>query len=122
MPSATTARSIAEKAIGQQGRVNVVKLADELDIPLDALAGALKKSRRYLNMEPEAKSVQTDAAKIVRMVDELAEHLGERRFALFWLKTPQPEFRGKTPIDYMRGGQLDLVLGLAHDIVFMVPD
>jgi Protein of unknown function (DUF2384) len=122
MRSATTASSIAEKAIGQQGRVNVVKLASELDIPLDALAGAFKKSRRYLHMEPKAKSVQTDAVKIVRMVDELAEHLGERRFALFWLKTPQPEFRGKTPIDYLRDGHLDLVLGLAHDIVFMVPD
>jgi len=122
MPSASTARSVAEKAIGQQGRVDVIKLASELDIPLDALAGAFKKSRRYLNMEPKAMSVQTDSAKIVRMVDELAKHLGERRFALFWLKTPQPEFRGKTPIDYLRDGHLDLVLGLAHDIVLMVPD
>lgn len=122
MASATTARSIAQKAIGQQGRVDTVKLARELDIPLEALAGALKKTRRYLNMDPKAKSIQVEAIKIVRMMDELSERLGERRFALFWLKTPQPEFGGKTPIECMREGRLELVLGLAHDIAFMVPD
>ena len=121
MPSTVSAKSIV-RAISENGRVNVRELASEIDVPVDALAGALGKTARWLNMEPEAASVQAAAGRIVQMVNELAEFLGDKRYAIFWLKTPQPEFGEQTPIDYLRAGHLDLVVGLARDIVFMVPD
>lgn len=121
MPSTASAAS-AVQAIQANGRVNVRDLAREIDVPIDALAGALGKTTRWLNEEPEAASIQPAASRIVLMVNELAEHLGDKRYALFWLKTPQPEFGDQTPTDYLRAGHLDLVLGLAGDIVRMVPD
>ncbi len=121
MPSTVSAHS-AVQAISQNGRVNVRDLAQEIDVPLEVLAAALGKSTRWLNADPEAASIQPNAVRIVGMVNDLAEHLGEKRYALFWLKTPQPEFGNATPIDYLREGRLELVLGLANDIVRMVPD
>jgi hypothetical protein len=110
------------QVISANGRVNVRSLAAAIDVPMDALAGALGKSKRWLDHDPEAASIQPAAISIVQMVNELAGHLGEKRYALSWLKTPQPEFGQQTPLDYLRAGHLDLVIGLANDILVMVPD
>ncbi len=121
MPSTISAQS-AIQVVSANGRVNVRALAEAIDVPMDALAGALGKSTRWLNHDPEAASIQPAAISIVQMVNELAGHLGEKRYALSWLKTPQPEFGQQTPLDYLRAGHLDLVIGLANDILVMVPD
>ncbi len=117
-----SARNGQIQAFGEYGRVNVRLLCSELDIPIDALAAAFAKSADTLTADPEALDIQSKAVEFLGTMNDLADHVVEKRFVRYWLKTPQKELGGSTPLQCIREGHLDLILGFAHNIAFMVPD
>lgn len=101
------------------GRVDVKKLAHELDLTVPKLAPALGKSTRWLNENPTAPSIQAAALQLVGAMNALADSLGGLKFANAWLKTPTDEFAKRSPANVLQHepNGLDAVIGLIDAIV-----
>jgi hypothetical protein len=118
----TLARGAFEPAITAEGRVDIKVLAKLLDLPLATLAPALGLSRRALDIDPTAAKAQTNARRFLTAMNELAANLTDKRFALFWLKTPYKTFGGRTAADWLKDGDLDGVCAAIDRLVVNQPE
>src|SRR5665213_336623 len=101
-----------DAAIHPDGRVDAKALARLLDLPMTTLAPALGLTRRALDMNPTAAKAQPNARRLLTAMNELARNLTEKRYAIFWLKTPYAAFGGHTAADWLKEG--DLIGVCAH--------
>jgi uncharacterized protein (DUF2384 family) len=93
-----------------------------LDLPLATLAPAFGLTRRALDVNPTAPKAQVRARRFLMMMNELAVNLTQKRYALFWLKTPCTEFGRRTPADWLKDGDLDGVCAAIGRLVVNQPD
>lgn len=111
-----------DDAITEEGRVDVKVLARLLDLPLATLAPALGLTRRALDVNPTAPKAQVRARRFLMTMNELAVNLTQKRYALFWLKTPRTEFGRRSPADWLKDGDLDGVCAAIGRLVVNQPD
>lgn len=71
---------------------------------------------------PTSRKVQEPASKLLSMMDDVADYLQERRFAIYWLHTPQRELGDRTVLDWFLEGKLDEVRDHVSRIVDRQPD
>jgi hypothetical protein len=109
-------------AFSPTGQIDPLRLSCELGIPLSVLANAFGTTRERLIEHPQGKLEQWKATELLGALNQLAEYTTEKRYALWWLRTPQPEIGGLTPLEIMNEGRLDLVIRHISNIYFMVPD
>lgn len=121
-PAPTLVRGAFDPAITDDGRVNAKVLAQLLDLPLAAVAPALGTSRRALEVNPTAPKAQANARRLLTAMNELATNLTDKRYALFWLKTPYEAFAGKTAADWLKDGDLDGVCTAINRLIVNQPD
>jgi hypothetical protein len=120
--SVNLVRGAFDQAITAEGRVDVKVLAGLLDLPLATLAPAFGVSRRALDSNPITPKAQTNARRFVVAMNELATNLTDKRFALFWLKTPYATFAGKTAADWLKDGDLDGVCAAIDRVIVNQPE
>lgn len=111
-----------DEVVTDSGRIDLKKLARSLDLTMPELAAVLGAKPRSLNAHPTAKRPQEAAIKLVQMVNDLSDTLQERRFALYWLRTPQTELGGDTPLDWLRQGKIEDVRNYVAALTRMQPD
>ena len=109
-------------AITSDGRIDAKSLAGLLDLPLATIAPALGLTPRALGLNPASPRVQSNAARLLTAMNELALSLTERRYAIFWLKTPCDAFGGDTPADWLKAGDLSGVCTHINRVVLRQPD
>lgn len=114
--------ALDDEVVSDSGRIDLKKLARSLDLTMPELAPILGSKPRSLNAHPTAKRPQEAAIKLVQMINDLSETLQERRFALYWLRTPQAELGDETPLDWLRKGKIDDVRSYAAALTRMQPD
>lgn len=115
-------RGAFDFAITADGRVDTKVLARLLDLPMTTIAPALGLTRRALDINPTAPKAQPNARRLLIAMNELACNLTDKRYALFWLKTPYTPFGGKTAADWLKEGDLDSVCDEIHRIIVNQPD
>jgi len=111
-----------DDALDARGRIDVKALARGLDVPIAVIAPALGVTPRALNANPTSFKAQSKAAKLLAVMNELALNLTEKRYAIFWLKTPYPAFGGNTAADWLRAGDLDGVCREIRSSIMNEPD
>jgi hypothetical protein len=111
-----------DDAITADGRVNAKSLARVLDLPLATIAPALGLTQRALNLDPTSPKVQPNAVRLLTAMNELARSLTEKRYAIFWLKTPCDAFGGHTAADWLKDGDLSGVCTYINRLVVRQPD
>ena len=111
-----------DDAITADGRVDVKRLALVLDLPLATIAPALGLTQRALKLNPTSPAVQANAARLLTAMNELARSLREKRYAIFWLKTPYDAFGGQSAADWLMDGDLSGVCTHINRFVRRQPD
>ncbi len=59
---------------------------------------------------------------LVEMMDDLANFLQERRFAVHWLRTPRVELGNQSPLDWLTKGKLEEIRDEVARTVSLQPD
>ena len=111
-----------DEAITADGRVDTKRLARVLDLPLATIAPALGLTQRALNLNPTSAKVQANAARLLTAMNGLARSLSEKRYAIFWLKTPYDVFGGHSAADWLKDGDLNGVCTHINRLVLRQPD
>jgi len=115
-------RGAFDEAITRDGRVDVKTLARLLDLPLATIAPALGLTQRALNLNPTSAKAQRNAARLLTSMNELARSLLDKRYAIFWLKTPTDVFGGRSAADWLKDGDLNGVCTHISRLVLRQPD
>jgi len=115
-------RPIAFSVINDEGRVDARHLADAMDITITQLAAILGTKPKRLSESPTSRKIQEAATRIVEMMDDLADFLQERRFAVYWLRTPRVELGDQSPLDWLMKGKLEEIRDEVTRTVRLQPD
>ncbi|GAG14907.1 unnamed protein product, partial [marine sediment metagenome] len=99
-----------------EGIVNHNILKDSLKVTIRLLAQAVGRTPRTLQKNPESKAVQLGLRKIVYVYKLLEEMLGSKNKALIWLKAPNSEFGGLSPVDIIAKEEIDIVIDYLMDV------
>jgi len=108
--------------VTDDGRVDARRLAAAIDIPLAQLAQVLNVKAKSLTDSPKSRKIQEPAIRLVAMMNDLAEYLQEKRFARYWLRTPQPDLGDRTALDWLTEGKLEEIRDHVSRIVNLQPD
>jgi hypothetical protein len=93
-----------------------------MDLTLSQLALILGVAPTRLTESPTNRIIQRSANKLLTMLNELALHLQEKRYALYWLRTPQRELGGLTALDWLMNGRLEEIDDYVGRMVAFQPD
>ena len=102
------------------GQVNLAILAAEMQLTpaeLETILDSRKPDGRASRHSREILSTE-----LLKLLNDLAQSLGEKRLAIYWLRTPQPQLSGDAPIDWLRAGGIDDVKSFADAFIRMQPD
>jgi hypothetical protein len=108
--------------ITDDGRVDAKKLADAMDLTIGQLAQILDVKPKNLTDSPTGRKIQEPAIKLVAMMNDVADYLQEKKYARYWLRTPQRELGDNSALDWLLRGKLDEIRDHVTRVVMMQPD
>ena len=109
-------KHIDRKMYDSVGYVDYNKLKSTLNIRIKTLAAAVGKTTRAVEKNPHSESIQKVLRKIVFIFSLLKEMLETETEVLIWIKSPNPEFGGLSPMDTIVKGEIDAVIEYLLDI------
>lgn len=104
------------------GNVDAKRVRDYLHVNTEDIASITGKSDRRIRQAPDAAALQPALKKVVYIVSGLKQLTGgDDRSVRIWLKAPHPALDGDSPIDLMRGGEIDIVVKLVDHMLSGAP-
>ena len=104
-----SAVSLQQLHAPDSGRLDAIRVAQYLSVPLKSLAEALGKNYSAVHKTPDAPDLQPRLRSVKRSLEILEQVLGNRAAVLAWLNSPHPDLGGRTPLDAMLQGYPDAV-------------
>ncbi len=98
------------------GDINYRKLAHGLTIRIKDLSVAVHKTTRSLEKNYKSRNIQRDLRKISYIWILLRDMLGPGSDILMWLKSPNPDFDGLSPLDMICKGKSEAVIDYLSNI------
>jgi hypothetical protein len=99
-----------------KGFVDFQKLKNRLGIKAVKLARAAGKTQRALQKNPYSDNIQDKLKKIVYILVLLREMLDTEEEIAIWLRAPNPDYDGLTPIEVITVGKMDSIIRYLEDI------
>lgn len=97
------------------GRVNARAIAETLGVPVAIVAHALRLKPNTVCKRPSTAAVQPLGQHLAALLNELVICCDEDlQVALIWMRKPQEELNGFTPLDVLGKGRLDVLARLIH--------
>lgn len=97
------------------GRFDALRLAKTLHLSTKEMADILHRTPRGLLKNPDSQQLQTEIARLVRIIMQLRELLdGSMEYVRIWLRTPHPDLGGRTPLSYLIEGKPEVVEALIY--------
>jgi len=107
----------------ESGLINARKLAEALHLPMTTIAPALGFKPRWLNENPTAANAQRRATLLLHTINEIAGVFGgDKKYAVIYMNTEQPDFKGETPADQLKNGRLDYLAAYVGELASIRPD
>ena len=104
------------------GHVDAMRVRDYLHLKTEDLVSITGKSDRRIRQDPDAASLQPALQKVVYIISGLRQLTGnDDRSVRIWLKAPHPTLDGVSPIDLMRGGEIEVVQKLVDHMLSGAP-
>jgi len=97
------------------GKLSAVAVASAFGVSLNQLAGWLGRSRQALSKTPDADSLQNELGFFER-VARLRVVVSQDRF-LKWLRMPNSQLEGDTPLKLLADGERQVVADLVDDML-----
>ncbi len=101
------------------GRLDATRIAEAFGLSVSELAGLLRRTRQAVSKTPDAESLQPLLQPYER-VARLRAVLTDSDFRS-WLNLDNGRLDGKTPLQIVRAGQVDVVAGLTEDLLTGAP-
>jgi hypothetical protein len=99
-----------------EGFVDYQKLKERLGIKMVSLARAIGKTQRALEKNPHSENIQNKLRKIVYILILLQEMLISREDIAMWLRVPNPDYDGLSPLQIITEGKIDSIIRYLEDI------
>ncbi|WP_250126527.1 antitoxin Xre/MbcA/ParS toxin-binding domain-containing protein [Chroococcidiopsis sp. CCMEE 29] len=97
------------------GRFDALRLAKALNLTTKEMADILHRTPRGLLKNPDSQQLQSQMARLVRMITQLRELLdGSMEYVQIWLRAPHPDLEGRTPLSYLIEGKPEVVEALIY--------
>jgi uncharacterized protein (DUF2384 family) len=113
--------AVLEQLYDEQGRVDMAAVANLTGESIARLAQMTPLTAGALRKNPTSERAQPAARRFVRVLTQMTVLLGNRKAALIWLRAPDPELEGHTPLQLLYGKRFEAVEGLVHDLVSGTP-
>jgi len=101
------------------GRLDAGRVADAFGLSVAELAGLLGRSRQAVSKTPDAESLQPRLRSFER-ITRLRAVLSGPDFRS-WLNLANPGLEGRSPLEIVRTGRVDVVANLAEDLLTGAP-
>lgn len=101
------------------GKLSAAAIAQAFGVSVNELAGWLRRSRQSLAKTPDADSLQ-DALAFFERVARLRAVVPQDRF-LKWLRMPNDQLDGKSPLELMANGERQVVVDFVEDMLTGAP-
>ena len=106
----------------QTGRLDAQRVAEYLHLRVSDLAEITGDAGELVHQNPDAPAVQSQLEKVAVIVNGLLTlTAGDKEQALLWLNAPHPALDRESPLDLMRGAELDVVVDLVIDMLSGAP-
>jgi Protein of unknown function (DUF2384) len=105
----------------ETGRLDARRMAEYLDVPLTALAAALRKKYQAVYKTPAAPSLQEGLIPIKASLDILDRLIGDRAIIRAWLNSPHPDLGLRTPMQLILDGHANAVRGMLANALAGIP-
>lgn len=99
-----------------EGFVDYQKLRERLGIRMVKLAKATGRTQRALQKNPRSENIQDQLRKIVYILVLLQEMLESKEEVSIWLRAPNPDYEGLSPIEIITEGKMDSIIKYLEDI------
>lgn len=100
----------------KQGFVSYRNIGKTLEIKVKNLASAIGITSRSLQKNPKSEKTQVTLRKIAYTYRTLKEMLGSEEKALKWLRAPNPDYNGTSPLEIISQGKVDAIIRYLDDI------
>lgn len=97
------------------GRIDALRLAKALNLITREMPDILQRTSRGLLKNPDSQQLQSEMARLVRIITQLREILdGSMEYVKIWLRAPHPDFGGRTPLSYLVESKPEVIEALIH--------
>lgn len=115
-------RAVPEIFNPESGRVDGMRVAEFLHLQARDVGEIVGCSAAELRRAPDAPPWQEALEKVAVIVAGLLDATGgDKRSVLIWLNAPHPMLDDDSPLDLMRGDEIDVVVELVDDILSGAP-
>jgi hypothetical protein len=112
---------IEERFYDSEGYMDHKKLRTYLGLRSKDIASIVGRSTRTLEKNPRSEKVQKELRKIGYLLELLREMTNNRSQIQLWLRAPNPEYGGLSPLEVITKGKIDSVIGYLEDIMKGIP-
>jgi uncharacterized protein (DUF2384 family) len=97
----------------QSHRLDASRIANALSIPVGTVAVAIGRRAEGVRKRPDAESLQTELGRLYRIWKSIVEiYEGNQATASIFLNAPNPHLENKTPLEFIKSGELDVLESL----------
>ena len=103
-------------------RIDALRVAEYLDLPATGIAEILESPVHEVLARPDSPALQSPLKKVVFVLGGLLALFGQDKTQLLiWLNAPHPQLDHDTPLDLMRGTELDVIVEMVDDALSGAP-
>ena len=104
------------KFYDSEGYVDCTKLRTYLGLKVKNIAHIVGRTTRVLEKNPRSEKVQKELRKIVYMHVLLKDMTKNESEIQLWLRAPNPEYGGLSPLEVISQGKIDSIVDYLEDI------
>ena len=105
-----------QKFYDSKGYVNYSELKSYLGLKVTNIAYIVGRTTRSLEKNPRSEKVQKVLRKIVYIHGLLKNMTKNESEIQLWLRAPNPEYSGLSPLEVISQGKIDSIVGYLEDI------
>ena len=107
---------IEQKFYDSEGYVDWIKLRKYLGLKVKNIAYIVGRTPRALEKNPRSEKVQKELRKLLYILELLKDMTKNESDIQLWLRAPNPEYGGLSPLEIISQGKIDSVIGYLEDI------
>lgn len=107
---------VEQRFYDNKGYVDYTKLRTYLGLKVKNIAYIVGRTPRALEKNPQSEKVQKELRKMLYILELLKNMTKNESEIQLWLRAPNPEYGGLSPLEIISQGKIDSIIGYLEDI------
>lgn len=107
---------VEQKFYDNKGYVDYTKLRTYLGLKVKNIAYIVGRTPRALEKNPQSEKVQKELRKVLYILELLKDMTRNESDIQLWLRAPNPEYGGLSPLEIISQGKIDSIMSYLEDI------